>query len=198
MRLSTSTSPGPHLAAGHHWRLPGRTGGVPATPASCSRSWQPWSSRRSPPSCRSSPARAVQAGAGSPAGARVGRSRNPDRLLSRPVQTAAGLLDQTDLITRRPPPIIGRASTKGKPSDRTGSGLPGLLVWISGRTKRQPVARFSVGDRGEVWSARGRLLACDLCGCLEGCWLALSGAELIVHAPYTGTSIARAIVCARV
>ena len=65
------------------------------------------------------------------------------------VQTAAGLLDQTDLITRRPPPIIGRASTKGKPSGRTGSGLPGLLVWISGRAKRQPVARFSVGDEAE-------------------------------------------------
>jgi hypothetical protein len=29
-------------------------------------------------------------------------------------------------------------------------------------------------------------------------WLALTGAELIVQAPYTGTSIARAIVCARV
>jgi hypothetical protein len=67
-----------------------------------------------------------------------------------PVQTAAGLLDQTDLITRRPPPIIGRASTKGEPSGRTGSGLPGLLVWISGRAKRQPVARFSVGDQGGV------------------------------------------------
>ena len=67
-----------------------------------------------------------------------------------PVHAAAGLLDQTDLITRRPPPIIGRASTKGEPSGRTGSGLRGLLVWISGRAKRQPVARFSVGDNPAV------------------------------------------------
>jgi hypothetical protein len=46
----------------------------------------------------------------------------------RPIQTAAGLLDQTDLITRRPPPITGRAPTKAEPSGRTGSGLPELLV----------------------------------------------------------------------
>ena len=74
-------------------------------------------------------------------------------------QTAAGLLDQTDLITHRPPPITGRAPTKGEPSGRPGSGLPGLLVWISGPTKRQPAARFSVGDYAEVLVAAVDIVA---------------------------------------
>lgn len=53
------------------------------------------------------------------------------------------------------------AFTKAEPSGRTGSDLSALLHRISHRPERQPAAGFPIGDIGEVWSARARLLVFD-------------------------------------
>ena len=84
------------------------------------------------------------------------------------------------------------------PTARGGAHEPGACMTARASHLPAPAATKSATRHRETVTTPWLLRSIFAGASKDACWLALTGAELVVQAPYTGTSRARATVCARV